>query len=145
MAGNGWLAKMSYTLLDRIGEAMIPIDLKETLENSTPYGRANWPNPSAGTWHVTDWDGNTYPDFIGACWFGSPPPTPVTTTWNTSGTTPFLSDTQKFWIGTVTGLQGYCVIKKGVVFYTDHFSYENTTSPIPLISPNPCALGQYAS
>ena len=108
------------------------------------YTGENWGAPGIGTWPATDWQGNTWLDTYALCWGGTPAPTPPTTVWNPNGGGAAInSDTQKYWMGTLSTFTGACTQRHAITWYTDHAALSNITTPIT--TPSTCAMGQFAN
>src|SRR5207245_602492 len=122
------------------------IDAKESFEHDRVlYAGEDWGPPSEGQWKAdTDWQGNTFTDTYAMCWGGSPAPIPPTVTGNPNGNGAAInSDTQKYWMGSLTDFQGECSQRHAITWYTDHVILSNITTPIT--DPTVCAQGQYAN
>jgi len=130
---------------DILGNALVPIDFHETIENQqfvAPGWKGKVGSPTASGWAATQWQpGNLWIDFYTLCGTGVLNP-PATSSGN--GTTAGFTETQKFWIGTTTtNFTGSCIDRNATTFYTDHGASSNLQTPgIPA---SICNQGQFAN
>jgi hypothetical protein len=77
---------------------------------------------------------------------GSPAPIPPTVSWNGSGGTTILSNTQKYWLGSLNRFQGKCTQRMADTWYTNRITLGSITTPITDdSSAGPCAQGKFAN
>jgi len=109
---TGYVTSVTNSIIDLSGIiTLTKIDLNETLENQKfLQSPTTWTTfPTAGVWTVVkNWNTNTqFIDQLSQCGFG--PNVPPIVSYNLSATTPGLSETQKFWVGSQTHYSGECV------------------------------------
>ena len=141
---NGWAGKVANQVGELTGTFnLTPIDATESFEHlralyTTPI--ENWGALSATNWPVAAWSSNTFYDTYTVCWSGtSNPYTPAVVNWGTGTTTPVLSSTQKYWIGSLTSFQGQCSQRHDVTFNTNGPALSSVTTPVS--SQGDCATG----
>jgi hypothetical protein len=128
--GSGWVETIQYVVSDLFDYALSKIDLNETLENF--QGAWSSSPPTAGSWAAgSGWDDDYhFTDWFAACSLpGGLNPQPQV--YGQSGQTVLLSDTQKFWIGSITHFKGYCVQIDAAPFYIDHAQFSQLITPVP--------------
>lgn len=139
---NGWVGRVTNSLTDLAGYAVIPIDAHETFENDIPkYTGEDWGIQAEANWPAPDWSNNSFVDTYALCWGGSPDPVPPTVSWNTNGTTLIDTNTQKYWIGSsaLGSFQGECSQRQALAWYADHVALSSVTTPIS--DQSTCAQG----
>jgi hypothetical protein len=141
----GYITYVYNSILDLTGSVILTkINLNETLENQIPTG--NWPLSTADAWNVTSslaWPTNTaFLDGLSACgpatgWI------PQVTNYNYGVGALGFSETQKFWVGSLTHYSGECVSIDDSQFFAGYPAQTKWQIPgsTPAQQTAACAMG----
>jgi hypothetical protein len=129
---EGYGNVVAHGIADLVGQTLIPINVKESLEKQTwyPASYQGGSNPAATPWLWNQWIGNTFDDLFSICAATPNNLNPHPTSYNPSGGTRLFDETQKFWIGTTTDFTGVCVQRGVVTLYTNHGRLSPYYTPI---------------
>jgi hypothetical protein len=128
----GYANDVSHGIADLLGTTLIPINVKESLENqrwvNATYNGGGFPAATPWTWD--QWQGNAFIDRFTMCASTPNPLNPPPTNYNPNGVSAVFNETQKFWVGTVIDFAGVCVQRGVVTLYTDHGKLTPYYTPI---------------